>query len=248
MIPYFSLETIPFYPVPLRAWGLLVATGIVIALLFGRREARRRTLDAGAFNDLVAVLAMVGLLGARMGYFVFYDQATLLRSPLAFFRMWEGGLSLIGTVVAVTLYFAWRRRDWPQLLPLVEVAALAYPLGEAIGRLGCFVIHDHPGVRSTLPFAVAYPGGARLDHGLLLSLASLVIFVVFLALNRRPHRAPFFLPLLAVVWGGLRFGLDFLRAYDLSSADARYFHLTPAQYGSLALIAVGTYYLARRKR
>jgi phosphatidylglycerol:prolipoprotein diacylglycerol transferase len=248
MIPFFQIETIPFWPVPLRAWGLLVTAGLVAALWYGRREARRRHLSPEAFTDFMAVITLVGLLGARVGYFLFYDFTPLLKSPLAFFKLWEGGLSLIGTVVAVALYLACKRQD-RQLLQLAEVAALAYPLGEAIGRLGCFVIHDHPGIPSASWLAVAYPDGPRLDHGLLLSLAAAATFALFIWLNRRrPHPAPFFLPLLAVLWGFTRFVLDFLRAYDLVGADTRYAGLTPAQYGSLALVAVGLYFLAKARR
>jgi phosphatidylglycerol:prolipoprotein diacylglycerol transferase len=248
MIPYFYSDTIPFWPVPLRTWGLLVALGIAVALWYGRREARRRQQDPSAFTDFVAIMAVVGLVGARLGYFVFYDPSAFFQDPLSFFRLWEGGLSLIGTVVAVTLSLAWRRRDWSRLLPIIEVAALAYPLGEAIGRLGCFLIHDHLGIRSNSWIAVAFPSAARLDLGLLISVASLAIFLVFVRLNRQPRRAPFFLPLLVVSWGLTRFVLDFLRASDILGADARYLGLTPAQYGSLALIAAGTYVLARRGR
>ena len=247
MIPFFQIDTVPLGFVTLRAWGLLVAVGIGAALWYGRREARRRHVSPEAFTDFVAVTTLLGLLGARLGYFLFYDPLPLLRDPLSFFRLWEGGLSLIGTVVAIAIYLAWRRRDG-QLLAVAEVAALAYPLGEAIGRLGCFVIHDHPGVLSSAWLAVNYPSGPRLDLGLILSLAAAVTFAVFVLLNRRPHRAPFFLPLLAVLWGFARFVLDFLRAYDLIGADVRYAGLTPAQYGSLVLVVVGLYYLAKTRR
>lgn len=247
MIPYFQIQTIPFWPVPLRAWGLLVAAGLGVALWYGRREARRRRMSPEAFTDFVAVTVLLGLLGARVGFFLFYDPAAFLRDPLSFFRLWEGGLSLIGTVVAIALYLAWRRRD-ARLLAIAEVAAFVYPLGEAIGRLGCFVIHDHPGIPSTFWLAVNYPDGPRLDLGLIISLTSALTFALFTWLNRRPRPLPFFLPLLAVLWGFTRFVLDFLRAYDLVGADTRYAGLTPAQYGSLALMAVGLTVLARRRR
>ena len=52
---------------------------------------------------------------------------------------------------------------------------------------------------------------------------------------------------LCVVYGTVRFGLDFLRATDLLRSDPRYRGLTAAQWGCLAMVLVGLA-LAQRLR
>jgi phosphatidylglycerol:prolipoprotein diacylglycerol transferase len=249
MIPYFQADTIPFWPWPIRVWGLLVALGLVAAAIVGAREARRRGLSAGDFLDFAAYVVVAGVVGARLGFILLYAPTAAWDDPWSVLRVWEGGMSLLGAgfgvIVAVILL---RRRFGPSLLPLAEVAAFVYPLGEAIGRVGCFLIHDHPGRPWSGFLSVNFPDGPRTDHGLLLSLAFAVLFVVFWLLNRHRPKSPFFLPLLLLAWGLIRVILDFWRAGDFLLAETRYFGVTPAQYGGLIMIAVGVVWLARRRK
>lgn len=69
----------------------------------------------------------------------------------------------------------------------------------------------------------------------------MVIAVVFSVMGRDRRFTGFFIGALIIAYAPFRFGLDFLRI-----VDARYAGLTPAQYGSLALLASGVLILARR--
>jgi len=117
-----------------------------------------------------------------------------------------------------------------------------------VARLGCFSVHDHPGVLTSFPLAVAFAGGARHDLGLYDAMALAVFSLVLYTLDRRGALHGRLLPLLAVLYGSSRFLLDFLRATDLPYVDARYLGLTPAQFASLAALAWGLYRLIRGRR
>jgi phosphatidylglycerol:prolipoprotein diacylglycerol transferase len=117
-----------------------------------------------------------------------------------------------------------------------------------VARLGCFSVHDHPGVLTSFPLAVQFPGGARHDLGLYDAIALAVISVVLYVVDRRGVLHDRLLALLALMYGTSRFFLDFLRARDLPYSDARYFGLTPAQYGSIVLVLWGIARLAARRR
>jgi phosphatidylglycerol:prolipoprotein diacylglycerol transferase len=244
MIPYFEIHSIPLGPLRLQIWGLFVSIGIILAAAVGRRECRRRGLDPGAFTDL-AVWTMVGaLIGSRLLYAFAYAPEQTFADPASLLRVWEGGLSsfggFIGAAVAAMLATRALRLRFAEY---ADVAAFVLPLGYGCGRIGCFLIHDHPGTLSQSFIAVQYPGGARLDHGLLLSLVGFSLFAIFAPMRKAGIRG-IFLPTFMCAYGAVRFVMDFFRAYDLPGADARYVGLTPAQYGSLLLIAGGAFLFA----
>lgn len=250
MIPYFSLTQIPVGPLHIQVWGLFVSAGVAAALLSGRREARRRGLNVEVFLDMAVWMFLAAIVGARLFYAVIYDPFIFISDPLELVRLWDGGMSIFGGffgALAAGVVFA--RRRLIRFLQYADVFAFVLPLGCAIGRVGCFLIHDHPGIRSVILLAVAFPDGARLDHGLLLSLLNLAIFSIFLLIRRlRPaHHFPY-LALYAMIYGAARFGLDFLRAWDLPAADVRYLWLTPAQYSSLAVLLVGIWLALKLRR
>jgi phosphatidylglycerol:prolipoprotein diacylglycerol transferase len=100
-------------------------------------------------------------------------------------------------------------------------------------------------VLTSFPLAVAFPGGARHDLGLDDAIALAIISVILYTVDRRHALRGRLLPLLALLYGCSRFLLDFLRATDVSYADARYLGLTPAQFAALALVGWGLLHLAR---
>ena len=117
-----------------------------------------------------------------------------------------------------------------------------------VARLGCFSVHDHPGVLTSFPLAVAFPNGARHDLGLYDAIALGVFSVILYALDRRGKMRHRLLPLLAALYGTSRFLLDFLRAQDLPYTDARYLGLTPAQFACIPLVIWGLWKMASFKQ
>lgn len=248
MIPYFRFTIFVLGPVHIQVWGLFVALGIAVAILVGRHVAGRRGLDKEAFTDLASWIVIGALIGARLFHVFAYAPAVLLADPLSLLRIWEGGMSMFGGLLggaAVALLYA--RHAKLAFMAYADLTAYVLPLGYGIGRIGCFLIHDHPGTLSHSFLAVLYPGGARLDHGLLLSLAGFVLFAAFAAYDRKKGRAARFLPAYMVCYGSLRFFLDFYRARDLVGSDVRYFALTPSQYLAIALIVAGAFIWHRRQ-
>ncbi len=251
MIPYFELISVPVGPLRIQIWGTLVAAGIATAVAVGWREARRRGLDGGTFVDFAAWIVVMAMVVARLFFAAAYEPAPFIKDPLELFRLWHGGMSSIGGFIGAFLgALIFVKKSKIDFWRYADVAAYVLPLGYAIGRIGCFLIHDHPGVRSDLFFAVAYPGGGRLDHGLLLSIFSFALFGIFFALNRRPNarQERGFLWMFLLAYGTVRFVLDFFRAWDLQNSDARFLNLTPAQYGCLIMVAVGLWLMRRDHR
>ena len=251
MIPYFNLDHyIPALgPLQIHAFGILVATGILV----GARLTRDRGVELGLKPEPIAQMITTVLVCGFIFAHVFDVFAYQTKGPRP--TLWEilnpfGGLSSYGGFIgAVSGLFYWCRRNRQPVMPYADSLAYGLAAGWMFGRLGCFTAHDHPGHFSSFFLAVQYPEGARHDLGLDEALWAFGVTLLFLILRKtqgeRPRRLGLYVGLLTTLYGPVRFALDFLRATDVPGADPRYGGLTPAQWLSLLVCVVGIGLLVR---
>ena len=248
MIPWFVIPPLRLGPLALQPFGILAAAGILLASRLLIREALRRGLDAQPLEKAASWALFGGIVGGHLVHILFYHPEELREGGvLQLLKVWDGLSStggVLGGLIAVLAFFRMRKL---RFAPYADIFALAVAPGWMVARLGCFSVHDHPGVLTSFPLAVAFPGGARHDLGLYDAIALAVFSVILYSVDRRRALRDRLLPLLALMYGSSRFLLDFLRATDTDYVDARYAGLTPAQYASLALIAWGLFSLTRRR-
>jgi phosphatidylglycerol:prolipoprotein diacylglycerol transferase len=210
--------------------------------------AKRDGLDPRQVLDFSVVAVGAGILSGHAVHLIFYHPEELAE-PLRVLKVWEGLSSMGGLLGAIVAAAIWFRVKKVRFAPFGDGFALGLPVGWGIARVGCFTVHDHPGVRSDFLLAVDFPGGPRHDLGLYEAIFLFAIALLMLALRRGGLLKGRLLPLLAVIYGVGRFLLDFLRARpgDLPYADGRTFGLTFAQWFGLGLVAWGSATLARRR-
>lgn len=248
MIPYFELHVIPLGPIPIQVWGSFVAFGILVAAGLLARVLKREGMDPHLAWDL-AFVAMVGaMVGARLGHVFFYDWNYYRGHLPEIIAIWNGGLSSYGGFLGGALFaLVWLRTKGAPLLRVTDATLAALPLGWFIGRIGCFLIHDHPGTLTNSPFGVQFPDGARFDLGMVDGLVGLLVFAVAFPLHRAiGKKFPGVTATVAIqMYAVLRFMADFLRATDLPNSDPRIWGFTPAQYASGVLFLVGDFLIVR---
>jgi phosphatidylglycerol:prolipoprotein diacylglycerol transferase len=150
------------YPVLFRigsydvtTFGLMVALGAGLGVLLLRRELARRHLDVGAGTDAALIGVLAGLAGAKALYVLEHLHEGLGETLLSRGGMsWFGGL--VGGLVAGLIVVWWRRLP---VLGMLAAAAPAITLGQAVGRIGCFLVGDDYGRPTNLPWGVAFPEG-----------------------------------------------------------------------------------------
>ncbi|MBN1442274.1 MAG: prolipoprotein diacylglyceryl transferase [Planctomycetes bacterium] len=127
----------------IRWYGLAYLAGFLIAWAILQWLARtgRTPLSPQEISDYVMYGIVGVLVGGRLGYCIFYDQRLLWDPPLiGIIQIWRGGMAshggFIGVVVATWL-FARRRKT--SALHILDMGALACPLGLGLGRLANFV-------------------------------------------------------------------------------------------------------------
>lgn len=243
MLPYVPHPTLDLGFYRIEAFAVLVGIAVVVQFQIVMRRAPRQGIDRETTSSLLGWTIFLGLLSAHLFDLFFYFPEQLASDPWVLLQPWKG-ISSMGGMLGGIAALAWlmHRRGLSPADRLVFVDCLIYalPFTLAVGRLGCALQHDHLGVASTHPLAVAFPDGPRFDLGALEFLYVAVVSVVFWLLDRRPRPPGFFLGLFFALYGPVRFALDVLR-----TGDARYLGWTPAQYLSLLATALGVAILVR---
>ena len=139
----------------LRAYGLMIALGVIAAVwLSGRRFAARGVATPEDASAIALWAVPAGIIGARI-YHVITDPELFYGQWYKVFYIWEGGLGIWGGValgVAVGLLVA-KHRGLP-LLPLLDCVAPALALAQAIGRWGNYWNQELFGGPPTLPWGL----------------------------------------------------------------------------------------------
>lgn len=154
-IPSPSSGAIHIGPLQLRAYGLMIALGVVAAVWLTGRRVEQRKIGTRADISATAIWAVpAGVIGARL-YHVITDWHLFRHHLFDIVKIWEGGLGIWGGIaagVAVGLLVV-RKRGLPPLLTLT-CAAPALALAQAIGRWGNWFNQELFGKPTTLPWAL----------------------------------------------------------------------------------------------
>jgi phosphatidylglycerol---prolipoprotein diacylglyceryl transferase len=221
--PYQMIDPVFFSigPVAVRWYGLMYLFGFVFAYFVIRSELKRRhgPIPAEGADDLLFHLIVGLLIGARLGYVVFYNLDSYIAAPWEVFAIWHGGMSfhggLLGMVVA-GWFFAYRRHV--QFLELADIGALAAPIGLMFGRVGNFINGELYGRVSIVPWAVVFPlAGDQPRHPSQIYEAILegpVLFMLLWWLRLRTRKHGQILASFLVGYGIFRFTVEFFREPD----------------------------------
>jgi len=244
MIPYFQINALEIGPVTIQIWGLFVSLGIMAGVWLAVHLARKYFLSESVILDLSVWGIFGGFIGARLFHVIFYAPDYYILHPSEIVYFWQGGASsfggIMGALAAFYIFAKLKNFSLTDFWPYLDMLSVGLWLGWAIGRIGCFLIHDHPGTLSHSILAVKFPQGARLDMGLLESFLafSIFIFCLFSLKKLTKIRYGVLTRISLMIYAAFRFAMDFWRANDIAGADLRYFSLTTAQWG-MAVIFVG---------
>jgi phosphatidylglycerol---prolipoprotein diacylglyceryl transferase len=138
--------------------GFYFLIAILVAGFLAARRLDKAGLGTAVFQEALPWILLSAIAGARIFHFAFWDLETFRAHPLSIFRVWEGGLSITGGLAGgVTSAYLCFRRSKADFWQAFAVASPAVLLGQAIGRLGCFLNGDAWGVPTTLPWGVPLP-------------------------------------------------------------------------------------------
>ncbi len=125
-------------PVTIHSYGVLIATGFLVALLLAVSQAGKRGISFERIVDQAFYTLLAGLVGSRL-FYVATNWSYFAGNPLDIVKIWEGGLVFYGGVLLALPVAIWvAKKEGLSLWDAADIWAPSIALGHAIGRLGCF--------------------------------------------------------------------------------------------------------------
>lgn len=148
-------------PIPIRAYGLIIACAILISVYWSARRYQKRGGDPDLFYDVALWAVPAGIVGARVYHVITSPDAYFGQGgkPLMAFAIWNGGLGIWGAVAGGALA-AWLvvRHRGQRLGPIADSLAVPLLAAQALGRWGNWFNQELFGAPTTLPW------GLRIDN------------------------------------------------------------------------------------
>jgi phosphatidylglycerol:prolipoprotein diacylglycerol transferase len=154
---YLKRDTQPWTPVPIYAYGVMLGTSLVVGWFLAMKLAKQDGIDQQEAGTIYMWTAVWSIIGARLLYVI--TNASEFDSITQIVMVNRGGLVAYGGMIGGFLasWYGCHKRKIP-LLQWADVAAPSVVLGTAITRMGCFLFGCDYGARSSLPWAVSFPG------------------------------------------------------------------------------------------
>ena len=249
MLPYPDIDpvAVSVFSIDIHWYGLMYLFGFIAAWLLSIYRAGQgpRVIRANQADDLVFYGAMGVVAGARIGYILFYDLASVMEDPLRILRVWEGGMSfhggLIGTALALWLY---ARKIGRNFFDVVDFIAPFAPIGIFFGRLGNFIGAELWGRASDVPWAMVFPtdpdGLPRHPSQLYEAfLEGIVLFVILFWYSARPRPRAAVIGAFVMFYGLFRFSVEFVREPDAHIMFDLFGWVTRGQLLSIPMMMLG---------
>lgn len=129
----------------IRWYGILIATGIVLAFLVVQREMVKRGMHEDFLTDLLIWAVPISIISARI-YYVIFSWDMYKDNPINAIKIWEGGIAIHGALIGafLTAYFFTKKRG-VSFWKTVDIAAPGILIGQIIGRWGNFMNQEAHG-------------------------------------------------------------------------------------------------------
>ena len=146
----FSIGDLPVY-----WYGILIALGFILAILYVSRRAREFGVDADRMLDVILGGAIGGIVGAR-AYYVILQWDYYGQNLSQIFNTRSGGMAIYGGLIGgvlIGLLMCKIRRV--KFMPALDLVVGGFLIGQGIGRWGNFVNIEAFGANTSLPWGMS---------------------------------------------------------------------------------------------
>ena len=153
-------KSISIFGFSIAYYGIVIVTGMMIAIWIAQREAKRTGQNPEQYLDLAMIGIAAGILGARI-YYVIFAWDYYKDDLLSVFNIRQGGLAIyggiIGACIAVVIYSRKKKQNFSLLM---DTASMSIVFGQIMGRWGNFFNREAFGDYTNNLFAMQLPVSA----------------------------------------------------------------------------------------
>nr|WP_321266186.1 prolipoprotein diacylglyceryl transferase [uncultured Sulfurimonas sp.] len=261
---YESFDPVAFsiFSFPVHWYGIMYVLALVSALYIGKYFIKRDNLEFKGIDNYFIYVEIGVILGARLGYILFYDTQTLyyLSHPWQIFNPFQNGEfvgirgmsyhgAIIGFLIATYLYSKKHKMPFGRIMDLV---AISVPLAFVFGRIGNFLNQELIGRETDVSWGILVDGILRHPSQLYEAiLEGFGVFIVVYAYRKYQRFSGELILIYAISYGIFRALAEIYRAPDAQIGYVCCEMITQGQVMSLAMSLVGViawvYYEKRSK-
>ena len=153
-------KNISIFGFSIAYYGIVIVTGMMIAIWIAQREAKRTGQNPEQYLDLAMIGIAAGILGARI-YYVIFAWDYYKDDLLSIFNIRQGGLAIyggiIGACIAGVIYSRKKKQNFSLLM---DTASMSIVFGQIMGRWGNFFNREAFGDYTNNLFAMQLPVSA----------------------------------------------------------------------------------------
>lgn len=227
-------------PITIHGYGLMIAIGVVCALLVAVKRAKNKGLSEDAIFSLGLIALVFGFIGAKLLYCI-VEFDSLIKNP------WEilsgnGFVVYGGIIFGVLAAFIYCRIKKIGFLKYFDLAIPSVAIAQGFGRIGCFLAGCCYGCKTDSFLGVVFqnspiaPNGVKLFPAQLFSSAGdFLIALVLVLYARKQPKAGKTGALYLVLYSVGRFIIEFFRSDDRGAVGA----LSTSQFVAIFMLAAG---------
>lgn len=147
-------EAFEIFGVTIAWYGLIIAFGMILAILFGLSQMKKYGLSPDRATDGIIAGIIGGIVGART-YYVLMNWDYYSQDLKTVFMTRNGGLAIYGGIIGALLVggIVCKIRK-VKLLPMFDIVSMGFLIGQGIGRWGNFFNHEAFGCNTDLPWGM----------------------------------------------------------------------------------------------
>jgi len=130
----------------IRYYALFIVTGALIAYYFIRKEAKKAGYDNEVVENYFYGTFILGILGARIWYCLFFYPSYYFANPLEILKIWTGGLAIQGGIMAGALFTYFYTKHYRiSFMRLADIVLPNVLIAQSLGRWGNFMNQEAHG-------------------------------------------------------------------------------------------------------
>ena len=126
-------------PMKIHFYGLIIAMGLILAVVYALRRSKEFGLRDDDILDGVLWVTPFAIVCARAYYVIFQWNELYADNPISALYIWQGGLAIYGGVIgAVIGIIVFCKIKKIKIATVLDLVSMGFLIGQSIGRWGNF--------------------------------------------------------------------------------------------------------------